>query len=368
MVKFDKVKMFTLFVVGINICLTTYSATRITYYKESDIVKVLPEGIVKDAVVGMSGESVHVVYKSNLSIKEITNNSYFDYGYVDIDIDFEYSVDYYLVESIISCCVAAINICIFITIMFDCYQTGWIIRNVVPFILIFMPFGYIAFNASGLNESKTTWHQTTTPLDSDPIGHAIVIVVKGACDYMMAIIGIIYSLFELFIRLLISKSLLPLVTGSLSVLSGIRLGITKIGSVDADNKNSAMWDKLGAIVAIAQVPVFLMIAGIIYQIATTWPVVAGAVFIVISKISLHRYKRLAKVADVAVIICFALYAVYCQMYFDTKFSVNLNIIYMAISFVRSYVVNYYLTLKAFTTAFNIEKRREREFELLENGV
>ena len=266
-------------------------------------------------------------------------------GSLKLNFDWEYTCYYTLVEIVINVCILGILFGTFIAVVFDKYTCAWVIKNVLPFVLLFFPFGWVAFRVSGLETLSIEYY-------SDGLGKYNYILeggVKYFNEYVLFVFTLIYHIIELAVRLMISKKILAWAAGSLSILIGLKLGIRQVGIESKD----PFWKKLASIIAFAQLPIFLLVLGILYQIIPSWQIALIIASMLLSRgISHFNFNPKVSIYTDLITCIFAIwYAFVCKEHLYKKFHFDLDLLSVGLNYAFSFVLNYLLTVETFGRLF-----------------
>ena len=270
--------------------------------------------------------------------------------------DWSYNVNYVLSETIINICILIILLITFVAVIINKYTFAWCIKNISPFILLFFPFGWIAFHINGLETAKISY----TNYGNGEYNNYLEIFTDYFNKYAIYITKLIYHIIELAVRILISKKLLAWVTGSLSILGGIKIGISNVGKNDVNSDSGLFWKKLAHIMSFAQLPIFLLVLGILYQIVTSWQIILIIFSIILSRIVSYYNNKVSILTDTITCVFAVWYAFVCKEYLLSKYHFDIDIFSIGINFALSFMLNYILTIKTFENSLNKIKDKKDE--------
>lgn len=340
MLKYITNKSVVLVVLAIMAMINIDEISRIAH-KQGNVENSLPEYIKQDMIYNgqIDCDTVYNLSNVNSWLDDFFNTTDVQYisGVITVTGYIELSINYNSVEILVSVCTLAILITTMIFVLKNQYPIAWMIKNIVPFWLLFLPLGWLAFHSYGLNSINIEY--------TGDDGNALNQLFKNLIEIVNIskdVIVLMYHLIELVIRIVIAKKILSWCSGSLSILVGLRVGLLKIDS------NEAFWKRMSFILGMAQLPIFLLIIGILYQMITSWYVIGIVFGLILSRLVSFYNRNIGCVIDTIVAVLFILYVFECNIYIVQNFKLNLNLPSLGMNFVLSYIVNYILTVEAFS--------------------
>ena len=291
--------------------------------------------------------TIDTIFSDN--IDETRFDPFTGFGNLTTVLKYEHHGNARTIEFAVQLIAFMINLSVIISVCLERYVTAWYIRNIIPFAVLYFPFGYVAFHSD--ISIKTTFSPYEIKCDGGfvcsiyEILQTITIYLSEHSDKINHLVDYVT---EIVVRTIVTIDIVQLITGSLAVFIGIRKGIST--HLESDHGYNDIMLKLMSniimVVNMAQLPVTLIIVGIMYQILPSIYVVLVAITMVLSKLFSHKIY-ITTVFDLLTLILLTIYLMLVNETMLDRFGIDLNIPVKYFRFMLLFIANYYLSVMTF---------------------